>query len=122
MKQQKPARNKNSLELSIVIPVYNESTNILKMLNEIKRYISVSHEIIVVYDFDEDTTVPVLKRIKKNFNNLFIVKNNVARGPSGAIRTGIAQARSPRVLVTMADLCDDLSQVKELLQLVPEHA
>jgi glycosyltransferase involved in cell wall biosynthesis len=107
------------LILSIVIPVYNESDNILKTLEAIKKSIMVRHEIIIVYDFNEDTTLPILKKIRQK--NLFIVRNNITRGPSGAIRTGIAKAKAPFILVTMADLCDDLSQVKDLLRLATEH-
>jgi dolichol-phosphate mannosyltransferase len=113
---------KKPLALSIIIPVYNESSNILKTLKEIKKNIRVPHEILIVYDFDKDSTLPVVKKVKKNYKNLFLIKNNIARGPSGAIRTGIKKAKAPRVLVTMADLCDDLSQVNELLALVPKKA
>lgn len=115
-------KNNQSLTLSIVIPVYNESENILKTLKEIKKNIFVSHEIIIVYDFDEDSTLPVLKNYLRTGKNLFLVKNNIARGPSGAIRTGLKRAAAPYVLVTMADLCDDLSQVKELLKLMSNGA
>lgn len=113
---------KNILILSIVIPVYNERENILKTLSELKKHILVPHEVIIVYDFDEDTTLNVLKRLKNKEKNLYTVKNNIACGPSGAIRTGFAKAQAPRVLVMMADLCDDISQVKDLLKLVPERA
>jgi len=111
---------KDKISLSIVIPVYNEKENILKTLKEIKKFIKTPHEILVVYDSDEDTTLQVLKKVKQK--NLIIKKNEIFRGPSGAIRTGIANAKGQLVLVTMADLCDDLSQVEELLQLVPKHA
>lgn len=115
-------KNNKSLGLSIVIPVYNESDNILKTLKEIKRNVLIKHEIIIVYDFDEDSTLPVLKSYLKTSKNLFLVKNNIARGPSGAIRTGFKKATAPYILVTMADLCDDLSQVKELLKIVSDGA
>jgi len=46
----------------------------------------------------------------------------VAPGPSGALRTGFAVAQAPYILVTMADLCDDHSQIKTFLDLVPEKA
>jgi dolichol-phosphate mannosyltransferase len=111
---------KNQVSLSIVIPVYNEKENILHTLKEINKYVKTPHEIIVVYDFDEDTTLEVLKKVKQK--NLILEKNKIIKGPSGAIRTGIAKAKGQRVLVTMADLCDDLSQVEELLTLVPKHA
>ncbi len=111
-----------NLQLSIIIPVYNESENILKTLNEIKKHIHIPHEILIIYDFDGDTTLPVLKHVLKSKKNLFVMKNIVTPGPSGAIRTGIKRAKAPRVLVTMGDLCDDLSQVKDMLKIVPEFA
>lgn len=110
------------LSLSIVIPVYNEKENILQTLKEIKKHVNVPHEILIVYDFNEDSTLSVLKKTLKTNKNLVIIKNTIAPGPSGAIRTGFKNAKYPLVLVTMADLCDDLSQVKELLELVPKHA
>lgn len=108
--------------LSIVIPVYNEKENILQTLKEIKKQVKAPHEILIVYDNDNDTTLPVLKRILKIQKNVIAVKNTIAPGPSGAIRTGFAKAKALRVLVTMADLCDDLSQVNDLLELVPKYA
>src|SRR6185437_9208296 len=110
------------LLLSIVIPVYNEKENILKTLAEINKNVHVPHEIFIVYDFDEDTTLPIVKKVLKKYPNLKLIKNTINRGPSGAIRTGFANANAPYVLVTMADLCDDLSQVKDMLTLVPDKA
>lgn len=106
-----------SLELSIVIPVYNEPENIRLVLQALGEHIHVPHEILAVYDFDADTTLPVLRELQPRIPQLRLVKNNVQRGPSGALRTGFAAAQAPWVLVTMADLCDDLSQVAHLLEL-----
>lgn len=113
---------KSSLAVSIIIPVYNEPDNISKTLRLIKKYVPVNHEVLTVYDSDRDTTLPVLNKLKKNYKNLHVIKNNIAQGASGALRTGFACARGNRILVTMADLCDDLTQIKELLNLVPQHA
>lgn len=114
--------NGSALDLSIVIPVYNEADNIKQTLYALKQNVPVTHEIIAVYDFDEDNTLPVLRHMSSNYDNLRIVKNNVAYGPSGALRTGFGEARSFRVLVVMADLCDDFTQIPYLLSLVPERA
>ncbi len=70
-----------SLELSVVIPVYNEAKNITQTLLALRQNIVIPHEIIIVYDFDEDTTLPVVRSIKDDFKNLTLVKNCVARGP-----------------------------------------
>jgi len=106
------------LLLSIVIPVYNEAENIKLTLKSIKKNIKTKHEIIVVYDSKKDTTIPTLKKLKKTTKNLFPTLNSVEKGPSGAIRSGISIARAPLILVSMADLCDDLTQVDKMIKLL----
>jgi glycosyltransferase involved in cell wall biosynthesis len=114
--------NKRTYDLSIVIPVYNEPENINETLSLIHQTVTTDYEIIVVYDFDEDTTVPILRKLQKKYPRLHPIKNTISRGPSGAIRTGLAKAKGSRVLVTMADLCDDLTQVEQMMQIVPQKA
>lgn len=113
---------KKKLELSIVIPVYNEAENIESAISAIKKDIHIPHEIIVVYDNDNDSTLPPLRRLVKSNKNIVIAKNSIAKGPSGAIRTGFQKAAADRILVTMADLCDDLSKVDMISKLVPSKA
>ena len=110
------------VELSVVIPVYNEPDNIPLVLKALRQNIHVPHEVLVVYDFDADTTLPVLRQLEREYPQLRLVKNTVAPGPSGALRAGFAQANAPLILVTMADLCDDLSQIPLLLQLAKTSA
>lgn len=104
-------------ELSIIIPVYNESENIILTLDAIKQKVTTKNEILVVYDHPKDTTLPVLKKVKNKYKNLYVIKNTIARGPSGAIRTGLKKANSELILVTMADLCDDLKQVDRMVKI-----
>lgn len=106
------------LLLSIVIPVYNEAENIKLTLKSIKKNVKTKHEIIVVYDSIKDSTVPTLRKLRKTKKNLFPTLNSVERGPSGAIRSGISVALAPLVLVSMADLCDDLTQVDRMVKLL----
>lgn len=113
---------KSSPKVSIVIPVFNEPKNISKVLAALKVSVPVSYEILVIYDSDNDTTLPVLTRLKKAYTNLHVLQNTIVKGPSGALRTGFKHAKAPLILVTMADLCDDLTQIKELLSLVPKKA
>ncbi len=106
----------------MVIPVYNEPDNIPLVLQALPQNIPVPFEILAVYDYDGDTTLPVLRKLQREYPQLRLVKNSVARGPSGALRAGFAEAAAPLILVTMADLCDDLTQVPHLLQLVKNGA
>jgi dolichol-phosphate mannosyltransferase len=109
-------------QLSVVIPVYNEGPNIEASLRALYDHVDLDMDVIVVYDMDNDTTVPVLERVADQFDGLRWIKNDIARGPSGAIRTGLLDARGPRVLVMMADLCDDVSQIPALVDQVPGQA
>ena len=97
-----------SPELSVVVPVYNEGENITKMLAGLSASLeSQSSEVIVVYDFDEDNTVPVVTRLAASMPFLRLEKNNLGKGVLNAIKTGFSAARGPFVLVTMADGSDD---------------
>lgn len=108
--------------LSVVIPVYNEGPNIERTLRALAHVLPLDHEILIVHDSDDDTTLPVLERLRPQYATMRAVRNRVARGPSGALRTGFLEARGACVLVAMADLCDDFAQIPELLALVPAHA
>lgn len=105
--------------LSIVCPVYNEAENIEKLFNEIDLKIKTHSEIIVVYDMDEDTTIPVIKRISGKYKSeIKLIKNFYGIGVLNAIKTGFDNANGSAVLVVMADLSDDLRVVDEMYRLV----
>jgi dolichol-phosphate mannosyltransferase len=108
----------STVELSIVIPVYNEPENTPLAIAALSKTVNIPHEILVVYDFDGDTTVPALQKVAHDYPQLRLVKNSIARGPSGALRSGFKEARAPLVLVTMADLCDDVAQIPRFIELV----
>jgi glycosyltransferase involved in cell wall biosynthesis len=94
--------------LTLVIPVYNEAENIVPTLRTIASVGLPPHEVLVVYDRDEDTTVPVLHQHQAEFPAMRPVKNQRGKGALNAIRSGIDQARGEGVVVVMADLADDL--------------
>ena len=87
------------VELSVVIPVYNEPKNIPLAVKALAQSIRVPYEILAVYDFDADTTVPVLRELARTHPELRAVRNNIARGPSGALRAGFAEVAAPLTLV-----------------------
>lgn len=107
------------LELSVVVPVYNEDLNIGQTLQNLAEALDVAYEILVVYDFDEDNTLPVVRQLMPKYPQVRLVKNDIARGPSGAIRAGIRESKGSRILVAMADGCDDFSQIDEMMRRVP---
>jgi glycosyltransferase involved in cell wall biosynthesis len=107
------------IELSVIIPVYNEAAVIGRTLEGLKRTLRPSHEILVVYDFDEDNTLPVVQEFIKNRDGIRLVKNCYGRGPVNALRTGFEAAQGRAIAVTMGDSSDDpetLNAMYALLQ------
>lgn len=106
------------LRVSIVIPAYNESTDIVPVLDRLLESVNLPCEVLVVVDMAEDTTIPVIEEYALKAPAVRIAVNNLGRGPANAIRYGIHEAQAPVVVVTMADGCDDPRQIDELTRLV----
>ncbi|MSX98993.1 MAG: glycosyltransferase [Actinobacteria bacterium] len=104
--------------VSIVIPVYNEGENVEPVLRRLFEVVDIEAEVLVVYDEANDTTIPALTKLQLEFRNLRSVQNTYGRGPANAIKFGIDQATAQVVVVTMADGCDDASQIAVLTRLV----
>lgn len=105
--------------LNIVIPVYNEGENICRTLDAIAARVSTPHRIVIVYDFDGDNTLPVVRARQGAGLNLALLKNPQP-GVVGAIKAGLAAAEEEYVLVTMADMSDDYGDVDAMCGLLDQ--
>ncbi len=102
--------------LSVVVPVYNEHENFPRFYDSLKANVRTEHEVLVVYDFEEDTTLPVVRELAKKDPSLLLVRNP-ARGVVSALRTGLRAARGDAIVVTMADLSDDHACIDKMYAL-----
>jgi glycosyltransferase involved in cell wall biosynthesis len=106
-----------SAPLTIVVPVYNEAANFPALWKEVTASVNSPFTAIVVYDFDEDDTVPVVRQlIVQGEHRVRLLRNNYGRGVVGAIRSGFDAAEQGPVLVIMADLSDDLRAVDDMVR------
>ena len=66
---------------SIVIPVFNEEDNLVKLIKEIRSSLKnyKKYELIFVNDFSTDKTIDILKQEKKNFK-FKIINNKINLG------------------------------------------
>ena len=97
------------------MPVYNEADNIRLVLERLATIVATPHEIVIVYDFDEDTTVPVVRELMAEMPAVRLHRNELGPGVLNAMKAGIAATRAPLVLVSMADGSDDLSDVDRMV-------
>jgi dolichol-phosphate mannosyltransferase len=104
-----------SKELGIIIPVYNEAENIGETIRAIEAKVKTLHTIYIVYDFDEDNTLPVVKRLKEGGVDLVLLKNTAGRVVN-AIKIGLREAKEKYLLVTMADCSDDYGVVDAMVE------
>ena len=51
-------------DLDIIVPVFREEGNILKTINEIFKKLKINFRLLIIYDYEDDTTVNV---VKENF-------------------------------------------------------
>ena len=109
-------------ELSIVLPVYNEGDAVEPFLRDLSRSVSTPHELVVVYDFDEDTTVPVVQRLSGEIPRLRGLRNHLGRGVLNAMKAGIAGTSAPYVLISMADGSDEPAIIDRMVGLARDGA
>lgn len=113
-------KSAKTIELDIVIPVYNEHDLIARTLDEIEQKIKTPYKVIIVYDFPEDTTLPVVRKYREENpgRNIQLLQNTRGKGALNAIRSGFDASNGLATLVSMADLSDDLSICDEMFAMV----
>lgn len=105
-----------SIDLSLVIPVYNEEDIIQDTLNNVLNYLSTLQcgwELIIVDDGSTDKT---RKLIGKYTRKVKLIKMKENRGKGAALREGILGASGEYILFSDADLSVPLDTVEEVFK------
>lgn len=93
-------------KISIVIPVLNESQNIIKLTKKIRKiFQKLVYEIIFVDDNSEDNSLKIFKKCKKKFLNFnYIIRKSANRDLSQSCKLGIKKSKYPLILIMDGDL------------------
>ncbi len=106
------------IDLSVVIPAYNEETNIrLGALDKVLRYLEqqkYSWEVVLVNDGSSDSTKKLLSEFCRQNNN-FRLLDNPHLGKAGTVISGVLAAKGKAILFTDLDQATPLSQVEKIL-------
>ena len=108
--------------LSVVMPVFKEGDAVEPVLRSLTAAITEPHEILVVYDFDEDPTVPVIDRLATELPTVHGLRNDLGRGVLNAMKAGIAASSGAYVLISMADGSDEPHVVDAMVELARDGA
>jgi dolichol-phosphate mannosyltransferase len=104
--------------LSILLPVRNEGINLTIMLKILRVVVEVPHEILVVHDSPDDTSIPIVNAIIPGQPRLRLIHNTLGRGVINAIRAGVKEARGEFVLIFAADEVGPVLALQDMLHLM----
>jgi dolichyl-phosphate beta-glucosyltransferase len=105
------------LELSVVVPCYNEELRLPRTVEQIERFLGARgtrYELILVDDGSADGTRKVMDAAAKRNSSVRIEALQQNRGKGRALATGVASARGRLVLVTDADLSTPIDELPKL--------
>jgi len=113
------SKDKNNIELSIVIPVFNETENIKPLiikLSEVLDTTGKNYEIIMVDDGSTDNSFEVMRELCDSYKKLRIIRFRRNFGQTSAFSAGFDLARGGIVVTLDADLQNDPADIPKLLE------
>src|SRR3970040_2737159 len=106
------------MDLSVVVPVYNEETSVEPLVGEINgvlRHLGKSYEVVVVDDGSEDRTFAVLSKLHREQPTMKVVRLKRNFGQTAALAAGLAYARGEIVVLMDGDGQNDPADIPALL-------
>jgi len=115
--QETSVRSPAETSIQIVVPIYNEGDNVVRLADELRSAGVAFDSLRFVYDFDGDTTLPFIAQLRSKDDRITADKNCFGRGVINALRWGFAHASDGPVIVVMGDNSDKLSIIPEMVAL-----
>jgi glycosyltransferase involved in cell wall biosynthesis len=121
--EQKQFASEKSIDLSVIVPLYNEYENVEtlyeKIIAELER-LSLTYEVIFVDDGSTDDTWSVIEQVKKANQQLSAIRLRRNYGQTSAMVAGFDHAKGNIIVTLDGDLQNDPSDIALLLQKLDE--
>ena len=111
------------MDISLVIPLYNEDESIKELYDWIVRVAknnSLTYEIIFVNDGSTDNSWKVIEELSEKDTNVHGIKFRRNYGKSAALYCGFKKAQGDVVITMDADLQDSPDEIPELRRMIIE--
>ena len=93
----------NQQGFDIIIPVYNEGDNIVKLIKYLLNSSKNISNIYICFDFDNDSSVIAIKNSQYAYDKNIILLKNLHSGPCEAVKSGFYHSKSEVVVMYPAD-------------------
>lgn len=113
----------SSLDLSLVVPIYNEYESIPKLLETITGVMTgleYSYEVVCVDDGSVDGSADLLRELGRDYQNLSVLLLRRNYGQTAAMAAGFDYARGRVVITLDGDLQNDPADVPQLMAKLDE--
>ena len=77
------------MNISVIIPCYNEEKTIIEVVNSVKKYLQENDEIIVIDDCSTDNSFEIIKLLAKSNKDIKSIFSKKNLGKGGALKKGI---------------------------------
>ncbi len=107
------------MDISLVIPLYNEEGSLPELNSQLEKVFSklnLSYEIWFIDDGSIDNSLNILKELNANNNNIKILSFQKNFGKSAALSEGFKNANGDIVITMDADLQDDPNEIPKLIE------
>ena len=111
------------MDISVVIPLYNEEESIAELYKWIERVMDEHHfsyEVIFISDGSTDRSWPIICELKEQSAHVHGIKFRRNYGKSPALYCGFAKAEGDVVVTMDADLQDSPDEIPELYRMIME--
>ena len=123
MQQRKDEPMNDEIELSIVIPLFNEEENVKPLYAQLKEALEPleqSYEIIIVDDGSTDRSFELLRGLQAQDKRLKVIRFRRNFGQTAAFAAGFEYAQGQVVVTMDADLQNDPADIPRLLEKLEE--
>jgi dolichyl-phosphate beta-glucosyltransferase len=107
------------VELSIIIPAYNEAARLTPTLEKVLGYVRSQNwtvEVIVVNDGSRDDTAQIVRHLARTNQELQLIDNATNRGKGYSVLSGMRAACGAALVFTDADLSSPIEELPKLLE------
>jgi glycosyltransferase involved in cell wall biosynthesis len=111
-----------NLEVSVVVPVFNEEDNVVPLYDQITRALDdkYTYEIIFIDDGSDDYSFPRMEKLYKSDSRVSVIRFRRNFGQTAALSAGFHHGKGKIIIAIDADLQNDPADIPAMIKKLKE--